>query len=242
MMVAARARSALAGSGFALVPELFEPEDLAVVRRLIGELQERVEVQVLAGRSLPFAKAQLFDTDDGGDPALDHLEILYPASLFPDLLETRVFRRSRDLAAALAGPCSLSFDSMIVKPPRNRSATLWHRDGDFSPMRFLPSAFHSRLHMWIPLSGASAANGTMKYVAGSHCEPRRLNVPNESIVTCAVPEGGMTIHSSQTLHASDPNRSDLARTAWLLTFSRFGSAKRRIQRLLGRIPGEAAVH
>lgn len=126
-----------------------------------------------------------------------------------------------------AAEIRLLFDHLLVKEPNTaQSATLWHHDLPYWPIRG-----ECICTLWIPLDSVTMANGAVEYARGSHLDPQlyRPALPPASLWGQAadlppVPDieghraeydiihfdtapGDCLLHHSRILHGSPPNKS-----------------------------------
>jgi hypothetical protein len=217
--------------GFVAVPELFENAAMIELREILDR-----SIHPIAGRG-DHNLARLIERCEPCDESqFDLTEVFYPSSLEPRILSTRVFRRCAELARALDRGYELYFDSLITKTPHSQHSVFWHRDANFSPAKRLRAAFMPRAHFWLPIHDVTPANGRVQFVRGSHKEQNVLHLHEERIVANSILAGGLTIHLPETLHYSAPNITAQPRSAWLMTFGRFGSVKLGLKKLFKRVP------
>lgn len=222
--------------GFVAVPELFEPAEMNELREIIG-----CSIVPLLNRKQHRSVRLIERIGQDGVPHLDLTEIFYPSVLEPRLLSTRVYQRCAGLARALDQDYARYFDSMITKAPHSQHCVFWHRDASFSPLKRFRAAFLPRVHFWLPVQDVSPANGGLQFIAGSHKEPNVLHLSEARIVANTILAGGVTIHLPETLHYSAPNSSDEKRSAWLMTFGRFGAFKLGLRKFLNKIPASSSL-
>ena len=233
-------RTALIDSGFLRVEQVLRPADLDEVRELLDPLFLRFD-------SLPSAAAVNLGSSRPGESRI--YDINRALSLEPRLRRTSLYRACRDIARQLLGaPTFCCFDHAIYKPAKRSAPTPWHQDQAFVG---LPAALHA-VHMWVPLQDATAQNGCMWFVPGSHLRGHYQHVPvrgsDHSLeavgfdasagVCCPVAAGGLTIHTPMTLHMTGANDSADVRRVWILHFARWGrlglAQPRNIRSLLAR--------
>jgi hypothetical protein len=183
---------------------LFEPGALVADR-------DRVELAGRAERSLP--------------------QVLNPDHYAPELLETVAYRNAAALARQLLGERSGHMGMHAIrKPARSAVETPWHQDEAY----WDPAYRHGALSIWIPLQPATADNGCMHFLPGSHREgvrPHQLIDPASADglrladgqlvsggVACPVSAGGATVHAARTLHYTGPNHTDEPRRALIIAF------------------------
>ncbi len=245
------ALASLSRNGFAVVEDIFSPDDLREAEALLDQLfrefsslqQSRRRGQRIVARDMATAAGE----------GIDQPEILYAASLNPALERTSLFRKCTAFAQSMTGPVTRAFDHAIVKSPFNMSVTPWHQDAALTRFRHLPRFLRGdRLHFWIPLQDATPSNGCMEFVAGSHRQPLLKHEsfirargdsgwaaspgPDAPRVACPVRAGGFTIHTPGTLHYAGRNETAASRKAWIIHFSRFGSLEIALKRMLSRVP------
>lgn len=245
------ALASLNGVGFVALPQVFTAGDIAEVEAMLDDLVARAIAGRLPPAAAKFAR-DMAPEGSGAGPGLDwrQPEVDYVASLCPDLLQSAVFRTCSRLATAVGGRVSRSFDHVIYKPPDHRVATGWHQDGAFSHWK--PSGRTSHLHFWIPLQAATADNGCMQFIPGSHRLPllrhdrfvrrsggRGLELATlapSAGVACPIDIGGLTIHTPRTLHRAGENRTERTRKAWIVQFTPWGSLQLGLKRRFGLSP------
>jgi hypothetical protein len=218
------ARSSYERDGFLVIRDFTNAAAIAEVEALLDPLFTRFA-------ALDPKHALDLAPSVGGVPQIP--DINRPLSLEPRLKRTTVFRDARELAREVLGIAAFhTFDHAIYKQPGSAIPTSWHQDHAYGGLRGPVGA----IHIWIPLQDATAENGCMWYVPGSHRSgmirhermtgnTRTLIVPAQSswdAVCCPVPKGGATAHGPLTLHMAGPNRSHELRKAWVLHFVRFG--------------------
>lgn len=156
-------------------------------------------------------------------------QILGPAKYAPELMRSQLWINAEMCVMQLLGPMSNFGDGhMIYKPARIGAETPWHQDEAY----WDPAKSYESVSIWVPLQEATEDNGCMWFVPGSH----RLEVlPHQSIggdtrihalealgaitqgaISCPLPAGGATFHTSRTLHYTGANTSDIDRRAYIL--------------------------
>lgn len=121
-------------------------------------------------------------------------------------------------------------DQMLLKPPGGQAKPL-HQDQSY--FRVHPP--NALVTAWVALDEATAKNGCMQYVPGSHKYGvfDVVNDPNRPVhhipqtdgielpdpVACPVPAGSVIFHHGCTLHASEDNRTDSSRRAVILHYT-----------------------
>lgn len=158
-------------------------------------------------------------------------QVIGPELGFPVLKETAFWRNGRALAAKLMGLDETALHGwghMIRKPPRVGDSLPWHQDEAYWDPQFVYRA----LGCWLPLDDATAENGAMRFIPGSHkggiCEHRHVNndpttpalyvevaaEDDARAVLAPLRAGGAIFHHSRTLHSSGPNTTDKVRRAY----------------------------
>jgi ectoine hydroxylase-related dioxygenase (phytanoyl-CoA dioxygenase family) len=120
-------------------------------------------------------------------------------------------------------------DKIVYKSPDKKFATPWHIDC------FYWRNTRPKLSVWIPLDDATAANGTLTVVPGSHKKDWRMvkmGLPSGDfqyeitggdwregdVVTCAIKRGTAIIFSDRLVHGSTPNTAGQDRYAIISTY------------------------
>jgi ectoine hydroxylase-related dioxygenase (phytanoyl-CoA dioxygenase family) len=203
--------------GFAVVENITDLDDLAVIRGEIDELllRDDVPTKELGER--------------GSSPQI--IEIWWPSKLSKRIANSRFVQSARDLSEAhFRTGVAYNFDHAIVKPPFNFKETAWHQDYAYN-RKF---NFSNRLHWWLPLHDVTIEQGCMFFMRGSHRMGRLKHVPvagtsdalktilpeKAEVVACPLHAGSATVHTQATLHCSGPNRTGSTRYAFILQFER----------------------
>ena len=110
-----------AQNGFLSIDSLTTLNDIARVRSLLDPLFEKFDT--LGERAVDIAGPR------APGEALRSPEINEAVKLLPELRETQVYQRCRQLARQLIGaPVGYTYDHAIYKLPHNDAATDWHQD------------------------------------------------------------------------------------------------------------------
>jgi ectoine hydroxylase-related dioxygenase (phytanoyl-CoA dioxygenase family) len=231
--------------GFAVVPGLFDPAEIAQVREAIDRLFENY-------RHLPPGHGYDLDHRPSGGGVGKIPGIRDTLRLEPHLRETRGLASAVAWAERLVGSgAEVLWDAAIYKPPGSSSETPWHQDEavyHLSRMR-KPS---SLVYFWVALDEVDEACGSIRFLPGSHRRPLLPHgwhngdprasltivgpVKTDDAVTIPLGAGDATIHHSRTIHGSGPNSSDRCRKAWVLGIGR-PKTPRWIRRLKHRVLG-----
>lgn len=150
----------------------------------------------------------------------------------------------------LGGPVRLWHDQIFAKPAGDGGFVAWHQDHSYWT-RTEPVA---HLTCWLALDDASAENGCVNYIPGSHRWPllprgeladdmdavlSRLTDEQRAAFTpvaAEMPAGHCSFHHSMTLHGSFPNRSDKPRRGAVINFIRDGVRSASDEPLLEGVP------
>jgi ectoine hydroxylase-related dioxygenase (phytanoyl-CoA dioxygenase family) len=180
-------------------------------------------------------RGQAFDlagTDEAGQTAVLP-QILNPIQFAPELAETEYRKVALQIARQLLGPDAEPwFEHAICKPARIGAPTPWHQD---EAHRYDPGVDYEQISIWMPLQPATAENGCMRYIPGSHLGPvlehRSLDSdPRKSALecigsfdpaaakACPLPPGGAAIHHCRTIHGAGQNQTSETRRAYILAF------------------------
>ena len=120
-------------------------------------------------------------------------------------------------------------DKIVYKSPDKKFPTPWHIDF------FYWRNTRPKLSVWIPLDDATAQNGTLTVVPGSHTKDWRMvkmGLPSGDfqfeitggdwkegdVVTCAIKRGTAIIFSDRLVHGSTPNTAGQDRYAIISTY------------------------
>ncbi|MDB6170287.1 MAG: phytanoyl-CoA dioxygenase [Verrucomicrobia bacterium] len=201
--------SSLAGrfarDGFVILPDLIAP---AECDRLKAEARRVLDTHAQPGASV-------------------HLHMAATSPLFRELSEDpRVLGPLRELMPQ--GVMFLS-DKIVYKSATKTFPTPWHIDC------FYWRNTRPKLSVWIPLDDATAANGTLTVVPGSHRKDWQMvkkglangefhdEVSNADwregdVVTCAIRRGTGIVFSDRLVHGSTPNAAGTDRYAIISTY------------------------
>jgi len=203
--------------GFAVVDNITDLDDLAVIRGEIDELLRRGDVST---KELG---------ERGSSPQI--IEIPWPSKLSKRIAGSCFVQNARAISEAyFRREVAHNFDHAIIKPPFNFRETAWHQDLAYNN-RF---SFSDRLHWWLPLHDVTIEQGCMYYVRGSHRMGRlphaavaatsdalKTSLPEKAdVVSCPLKAGSATVHTRATLHCTGPNKTSSARYAFILQFER----------------------
>jgi hypothetical protein len=159
-------------------------------------------------------------------------QLINPSVYAPVLKRLDYRRRLTGVARQLLGPRTrISGDHIFFKPAVTGPATPWHQDEAFRD----PNFEYNELSIWLPLQPVDEANGCLRFIPGSHLRdvlPHRKPAGKARVhglecyegfseaeaVACPLPLGGCTVHAGRTLHGAGPNRSEVPRFAYVMSF------------------------
>jgi ectoine hydroxylase-related dioxygenase (phytanoyl-CoA dioxygenase family) len=221
--------------GYLAIERITSGEDVSLIRG---------EIETLFRRHAGYEEGVFFDFSGAEDcaDAFNIPQLCGPHRFAPKLVETEFFRNAQSVAWQILGPhARMTQDHVILKPgrPQNQAgggtveciATPWHQDEAFGD----PALDYHEVSFWLALQDVNEINGCMKFVPGSHREgvvhhahpggdPRVHAVDcvasfdHARIVSCPIPAGGCTLHSTTTIHGAGPNLSNEPRWAYVLVF------------------------
>jgi non-haem Fe2+, alpha-ketoglutarate-dependent halogenase len=157
-----------------------------------------------------------------------------------------------DAVESILGPEILIDGNLVFyKPPYDASYASWHQDSVYSGWHLTPS-----VSAWIALTVSESANGCMRVVPGSHKqgllehdniqdpnllnrrgERLRMDVDESQAVDLVLKPGEMSLHHTNIVHGSNPNRSDGPRIGFIVRFVTNASTNR--DRQVMRARGDA---
>jgi ectoine hydroxylase-related dioxygenase (phytanoyl-CoA dioxygenase family) len=201
---------------------LLSPVEVEAVGRRILEI---------ASGEVPGLPEEVFREERGvaADPArgldgADRYRVIRYLHKYDDLIAS-VCRSPRilDVVEDLLGPdIKLYTDQVFMKPPFHGSAQAWHQDSGAWPF-FLP---HSHITCWIAIDEATAENGCLRYLPGTHTlglvDRAHVPVLVDQLQAEAVPvprrPGFGVFHHSLLLHSSGPNTTPNRRRGLVLHY------------------------
>jgi ectoine hydroxylase-related dioxygenase (phytanoyl-CoA dioxygenase family) len=212
--------------GFLVVHSLFSEDELAEVRRRIDALIADPATGaegVTVGHEGDTSPQTRGTGDVRGAAFLVRFD-----PFFQDLARTP---KLLECARGLLGPRVKVFrDQALFKPPRGQAKPL-HQDQSY----FRVQPHDDLVTAWIALDEATADNGCMTYVPGSHRHgifeitpdpdrpvhhvPHTAGLQLADAVPCPVPAGSVIFHHGCTLHASADNHTDTWRKALIMHFA-----------------------
>lgn len=232
--------------GFLIIRDLIGPK---VIQPLIGELEQSVNDAAHEA----IERGLLTQTDaypNASFPA--RLALMSASCSDPDFLWSRIEGKRHktagmftvrtcsallDIVESLIGPEILAHPQTNLRaklPKDERGVVPWHQDLAY----LVPEDAGETLivNFWIPLVRATAENGCMQVIRGSHRSgllPHNLrestfigiteaDLPAGDIVTCELDVGDVLITMERVLHRSIPNVSDTVRWSLDTRYSRLG--------------------
>lgn len=228
--------------GYLLLEDVFDP---AVLEPLKAELVERIDAFArqaqAAGRLADLCQDEPFERrlaglvaqlDEAGDILGQMNGKLKTAGMFKILTCPALL----DIVESVIGPEILAhpqFNLRAKLPQQDATVVPWHQDLGYLEADATETFM---VNFWIPLVPATAANGCMEVVAGSHRAPliphadglgpagnfrgiRDDELPPGQQILCPVRPGGVLLIQHKTIHRSIPNQSDHIRWSLDLRYS-----------------------
>jgi phytanoyl-CoA hydroxylase len=178
--------------------------------------------------------------DMSGDYARDPsafaiINVMLPRRYHPQWQGNLLERRAASIAEQLQGPgLELDYDQLLAKRPERPDAVFgWHQDLAYWPRT--PDVRTATI--WFALDDSKVENGCMRFVPGSHREPKlRTHGPlhgdrekshtmvarvdeDRDLIRCAeIARGDCTVHDERVLHGSGGNTSKRWRRAYIIAF------------------------
>ena len=138
-----------------------------------------------------------------------------------------------DAVESILGSDILIYATLIFsKPPRDSSYVSWHQDSAYSNLHLTPS-----VSAWIALGVSNADSGCVRAIPGSHklgalkhgndySEANLLQrgecvdfeVYESRAVDVVLQPGELSLHQSNVIHGSNPNRMNEPRTGFIVRF------------------------
>lgn len=192
--------------GFVIVPNLIDAEEC-----------DRLKVE---------ARQVLDRHAKGGRSVYVHVAVVSP--MFRALTEDP--RLIKVLRPIMPHGVMFMSDKIVYKSPEKTFPTPWHIDA------YYWRNTRPKLSVWIPLDDATAENGTLTVVPGSHQRDWRMvkrdlsggdefgnaiedtDWKNGDVVTCAIKRGTAVVFSDRLVHGSTPNTAGRDRYAIISTY------------------------
>lgn len=216
----------------------FETEGYFVVERAIdGPLLEGLRVD--ADRAIAEERGRL----ERGEPlhvpvsALDDRYVISGFVRRSESVRRLVFGElmAAVCRTALGDDAYLYSETFVCKAPNNEHGWIWHQDSSY--LDYVGCGHYPpNLGVWVALDDVDAENGALRVLPFSVLNVRRV-VPHDLTkpwtspevvdfgrhqgdVLLPVPAGSIIVTSGALPHASDPNRTDRPRRAYLIQYSR----------------------
>lgn len=197
-----------------------------------------LDYQRFLAREIPVPGRDFCDMSAGYDKPVESFSIvnvMLPRRYFAAWQGNPYEARAASVAAQLCGPdMVLDYDQLVAKPPRKPDAVFhWHQDLAYWPV----TADTRTASFWLALDDATLANGCLRFVAGSHHEPKlrshrpmlddrershtlvaQVDERRERIVPAEIRRGDATVHHERTVHGSGGNASERWRRAYIVAF------------------------
>jgi phytanoyl-CoA hydroxylase len=144
-------------------------------------------------------------------------------------------QRAAHIAAQLCGDgMELDYDQLLAKRPFKSDAVFhWHQDLAYWPVTSDPRT----ASFWLAIDDATVSNGCVRFVPGSHREPRlrphqpllgdrdqshtlvaQVDEAREVVWPAELRRGDVTVHHERTVHGSGGNHTASWRRAYILAF------------------------
>lgn len=157
--------------------------------------------------------------------------------------QTRFEDNALRIARQLVGDqVKLNASYILYKPARFGTVTPWHQEEAY----LSPDRTYDLITFWLALQDTWEESGAMHFLPGSHTfealphhrwesgDTNTVLAVNPELfdaaraISCPLPAGGATIHTSRMLHYAGPNLSDAPRRAFILDieYPRASLAKR----------------
>ena len=232
--------------GFLIVRDLLRREAL---QPLIDELEQKVDDSVNEAvrrgcleatgefSDAPFATRLALVADACSDPSWLWQQVHGKQHKTAGMFTLRTWPALLDVTESLIGPEILAHPQTVLRaklPDQEETVVPWHQDLAY----LTPEEAGETLivNFWIPLVDATAENGCMQAMRGSHRAgllPHDLRVPlyhgvaeadlpDGEIVACEVDVGDVLILMERMLHRSNPNVSNSVRWSVDSRYSRIG--------------------
>jgi phytanoyl-CoA hydroxylase len=173
--------------------------------------------------------------DYGRDPSeYSIVNVMLPRRYWPAWQGNVYEQRAASIAAQLCGEgMAIDYDQLLAKRPYKQDAIFgWHQDMAY----WIDTPDTRTATCWMAIDPSTEQNGCMRFVPGSHREPRlRPHHPlhgdrekSHTLVTDVAPQddvrlvpiarGDITVHNERVLHGSGGNFSASWRRAYIVAF------------------------
>lgn len=204
--------------GFLAIPDFFTPDETRAMQAEVEALLAQGKLRNVA-TSQEKANLQLVST-------WQHSELFRRLPFHPKVVA--------HVSQIVGDPAMLYMEQIFLKPGGHGAGTNWHQDNDYfqfaDPMR--------GVGLWTAVHAATAENGTMRFIPGSHraalphsrdpdSDHHVRAYPDESRqALCELPAGGVVLFNYATAHATGANRTDRMRAGFAMHFAHIPSARK----------------
>ncbi len=174
---------------------------------------------------------------DYGRPREEYaiVNVMLPRRYYPAWRDNVYERRVASIAAQLCGAgMVLDYDQLLAKPPRRAGGEFpWHQDLAY----WIVGDDTRTATAWLALDDTTEANGCLRFVPGSHREPRlrrhrpvcgdrqrshalvaEVDADVDVVRPVPIRRGDVTVHHERVLHGSGGNHSDGWRRGYVVAF------------------------
>jgi ectoine hydroxylase-related dioxygenase (phytanoyl-CoA dioxygenase family) len=163
------------------------------------------------------------------------VNVMLPRRYHPAWRDNVYERRAASVASQLCGDdMALDYDQLVAKRPRKSDAVFhWHQD-----LAYWPVTSDTRTaSFWLAIDDTTQANGCVRFVAGSHREPKLrahrpllsdrdrshtlvadVDATRDRIEPAEIRRGDATVHHERTVHGSSGNTTAGWRRAYVVAF------------------------
>jgi phytanoyl-CoA hydroxylase len=215
--------------GWVQLPGLLSEDELRAI--------ELVYQRFLA-REIPVPGRDFCDMSSDYEKPLEQFSIvnvMLPRRYLPQWQGNLYELRAESVSKQLCGPdMVLDYDQLIAKRPHKSDAVFhWHQDLGYWPVT--PDT--RTASFWLALDETTLANGCMRFVSGSHTEPKlrghepmlgdrskshtlvaQVDEAREKIVPALLKRGDVTVHHERTVHGSGGNGTSGWRRGYIMAF------------------------
>jgi hypothetical protein len=222
-------RARFAADGYVHLRGVLSPEEVAELAVVYDRFLRR---------DIPVPGKDYCDmAGDYGRPVDDYsiVNVMLPRRYWPAWQGNVYELRAASIAAQLCGPgMAIDYDQLLAKRPFKADAVFgWHQDMAY----WIDTPDTRTATCWLAIDDSTLANGCMRFVPGSHKEPRlRPHRPlhgdrerSHTLVTdvdervdvvrpVPIARGDVTVHNERVLHGSGGNTSGSWRRAYIVAF------------------------
>ncbi|MCA9417101.1 MAG: phytanoyl-CoA dioxygenase family protein [Candidatus Omnitrophica bacterium] len=164
----------------------------------------------------------------------EHLDV--PHFKHPELFRFLTHPKILDVIEAFIGPNITLWSSHFISKPKGDGLKVpWHTDADYWGNRIEPMEV---ITLWMAIDPSTKENGCMKVIPGSHLQKaeglkygavdRAMNVfdteidaaliDGANVVDLELQPGECHFHDAFTIHASNPNHSEMRRCGYTMRY------------------------